>query len=133
MVGIAFDCVLMKGGRQLPLQASLQAVGLPRNPFENYNKSANRTVPDFQLLKMPWDNAANKFATASVRGFEHLAFMPLSTRHRVAAGGALDQGSHGVFGLRGVCLDSSLQENVFRSSTKNIHLDAGTQLVLQTQ
>ena len=50
--------------------------------------------------------------------------------------GRLESNSSGVFGLEGLSLDSAAssatQGSMIVSSTKNVHLDSGTQLLLRT-
>ena len=41
--------------------------------------------------------------------------------------------SHGVVGMKGFLLTASVQASVVSSSTDNVHLESGTQLILRVQ
>lgn len=79
-------------------------------------------------------NAGNSVLGSTVSGAAH-STGAVGAVGGLNASGALASNSKGVFGLQGLSLDSAVssatQGSLIVSSTRNVHLDSGTQMVLQ--
>jgi hypothetical protein len=134
-VSIAFDQIVLKDGREIPLQVVVQAIARPLQPAVASDTHMNEGAG------MP----SGSPSTAGGSGMG--ASVPSRTTERVAsiptdAGSnspppttvaPLGPTSQGVVGMKGLSLDSSGQASVVSSQTDNVHLDSGTQLILRTQ
>ena len=139
-VGIAFDRVLMKNGRELPLQAAVQAIARPLQPAlplasDDSMSPATSGIPSASQEQRP--------SMAGVSG------QPPSTYGTLYPGSSgsrsdnssspnstvspLDPATKGVVGMKGFSLTTSGEVSVVSSNTENVHLDSGTQLILRVQ
>jgi hypothetical protein len=135
---INFDRVVLKNKRAIPLKVTIQAVGAPMqvsstatSDLAGPNNSAGG--PGSSLGR---NGAANVRATS----------FPGSIRPTISAAGAaeptgsatsqsnptlsLGPTSHGVVGIRGIVLSNVAQGSAITSTSGNVHLHGGTQLVL---
>lgn len=136
MIGIAFDCLLMKSGRQFFWQASLQAVGPPMDPFAGYEGSQFSGSGNGRLsYSNSNDESKSPMQNYSGRTFV-LASDPLGVLldppTRNSSAGPMGALQHSALTLKGISVSRSDQANLFRSSGKTIHLFSGTQLVFRT-
>ncbi|HWX94566.1 MAG TPA: hypothetical protein VNY29_18205 [Terriglobales bacterium] len=141
-VGIAFDRIALKNGRELEIRATVQAIGRPLNhlPFpENGNEVPGQAPQSMHAGNTPNWRGTPGGAGGSARpdGSSYPAGSPqdvpagtVPTESQTAA--ALDPHSHGVVGMKGLSLNPSDQGSVVSSNT-NVHLDGGTQLILRTE
>jgi len=138
-VGIAFDRIALKNGRELEIRATVQAIGRPLNhlPFpENGNEVPGQAPPGMHAGNTPdWRGTPGGSARQSGSPYptgapQDLPAGPAPPETR--AGAALDPQSHGVVGMKGLSLSTSDQGSVVSSNT-NVHLDGGTQLILRTE
>jgi hypothetical protein len=138
-VGMAFDRIVMKDGRELSLKASVQAVGAPLNPFAR-DSSSGPIPTDMQ----PGGGSARAGGEPGSAGTEQRSSSPTSSPYptggppsgpdpRGSSVSALSASSQGVVGLRDLSLNATPEASVFSSSNKNVHLDDGTQLILKVQ
>ncbi len=145
MVGIAFDRIVMKDGPEKPLQAVVQAIGRPLQNSPNFggNEPMSGTAAG-----MP---AGGPGPRGSMGGAPttppptHPSSYPTyptgdasgSPSDPTAPAGStvspLGPTSQGIVGIKGLSLNSTGQASVVSSSTDNIHLDSGTQLILRVQ
>jgi hypothetical protein len=142
-VGIAFDHISLKNGRELSLRTTVQAIGpsLKQVPFpENGNEVPGQPPPDMHAGNNPtWRGTPGGSAgSARQNGSAYPSGNPQDVpTGTVASGGsaasALDPQSKGVVGMKGLSLSSSDQGSLLSSNTGNIHLDGGTQLILRTE
>jgi len=144
-VGIAFDHLVMKDGHELPLQASLQAVGAPLNAFGASSPTGG--APDLPASGPIGGGASPGGSTGGGMGGSRTGSSPApssypssgmpgradGTAPRGSSTGTLNASSQGVVGIRDLSLSSTAQASVLTSSTKNVHLDGGTQLILRVQ
>jgi hypothetical protein len=100
-IGIIFDGALMKGGRTVPFLAIIQAIG--------------RRLPTVFATPMPGGSGGASVTNPNER----------------AGVSQLTLKSEGVIGLAGLTLESSAKDSVFSSSSGNVHLDSGNQLILR--
>jgi hypothetical protein len=138
-VGITFDRMLLKDGRELPLQLSVQAIARPLQFW--FNSEGNMSPANRQGgLQMP---GQRPLADASTSG-AGTANLPSSYPGDLApirdpmeksssTGVPLSPTSKGVVGIKGLSLDTSGPAAVLSSSSGNVHLDSGTQLILRVQ
>ena len=159
-LGIVFDYAVLKNGRQIPFNASIQALASAQSAL------AASTGADQQMATAGGMGAergtargglvggvtstANATAgattgavmnTASSTAINAGGSLDAATRSSGAVGGLTSTGrlatnSSGVFGLDGVSLDTAAstatQGSMIVSATKNVHLDSGTHLLLRT-
>ena len=139
-VGIAFDRVLMKNGRELPLQAAVQAIARPLPPVLPLASDDSMSPA---ASGMPSASQEQRPTMAGVSG------QPPSTYGTPYPGGSaprsdnstspnstvspLDPAAKGVVGMKGFSLTVSGEASVVSSNTENVHLDSGTQLILRVQ
>jgi hypothetical protein len=137
MVGIAFDRISMKDGREVPIQVAVQAIARPLQSAALSSSTASDTGG------MPSGGTPTYGAGGGMGGArppERVASYPggtsTGTDPSVPQGGTtapLGPTSQGVVGMKGLSLKASGQASVISSETDNVHLDSGTQLMLRTQ
>jgi hypothetical protein len=142
MVGIVFDYLLLKGGREVSLQMTVQAIArpLPPSAYESGpNSPADMSTMPGQVPRggslipgrvppSPSSGATTKYPNNIASGSSS---NPPGRINPPA--NSLDSTSRGVFGINGLSLDTSGPVSVLSSSTGNVHLDRGTQLTLRVQ
>ena len=139
-VGLAFDRLVMKDGHEIPLQASVQAIGAPMNAFGT-GSSVNGGAPDPSAAPMGGASGGGMGGSRSGGGTPAPSStassgMPTSPDPVPPHGpstGALGASSMGVIGLKDLSLSATPQASVVSSGNKNVHLDGGTQLMLKVQ
>jgi hypothetical protein len=127
-IGIAFDSLVLKDGKQLPLKVTIQAVGAPPAPSGN-----NPMYGDNGIAHPPMAGGGPTGGSNPAGGFPP----PSAGRSQTPAGQAdtlnspdLTERSTGVVGLR----DMTLQPNsVVTSGGKDLKLEVGTKMVLRVQ
>ena len=141
-VGIAFDRVLMKNGRELPLQAAVQAIARPLQPALAFSSDDPMSPASAGIASASQDQRA---AMAGVPGQPPASsatlYPPGSAPGSRSENGTppsssvspLGPTSKGVIGMKGLSLNTSGPASVVSSNTENVHLDSGTQLILRVQ
>ncbi len=136
MVEITFDRALTADGRELPLHATLRAIGRPLT-------KAPAAMDDSMVSPGPGIPAAG--SASGVPPPRGSPGPPPSEPPQVSNpdSGAAMPGEHdpnalsadsrGVVGLKGLALSTSADASVISSAKGNVHLDKGTQLILLTQ
>jgi hypothetical protein len=138
-VGLSFDRISLKDGREVPIKSSVQAIGRSLNSFDGPGGPAGAAPSD-----MPSSGAPDSRGTMgnSTRPSSPPSYpssgptqMPSGTTggDPSPSGGVLDPHSQGVVGMKGLELKSAGPASVVSSNTNNVHLDSGTQLVLRTE
>jgi hypothetical protein len=135
MVKIAFDSVVLKDGREIPLRATIQALGAPLqnsvsnlNDLDLVNQTDSHPAPGpnemrrIQVTSFPGSRRPANAESGGVEGPD------TSGVHR--DGPALGPLSHGVVGVKGVSLSNNVEGSEISSTRENVHLSGGTQLVL---
>lgn len=131
---IAIDRVVWRGGREVPLKATIQALGAPMQipaadigDFDSARQTDSRPAPG--------PNEMRRILTSTFPG---------SRRPANAAGGveepdsngphkngpSLGPFSQGVVGMKGIALSNTAEGSAISSTRENVHLSSGTQLVL---
>ena len=143
---LVFDKAILKSGQEIPLNASVQAVGAP--PSSAFD--TNQTPAGEPVGGSP--SAPGNGGQATARGAGGMnssssASAPGRTEDPYGGGanppdagnasaGRWDANTRGVVGLRNLSLNTaeggSGQGSVISSTGKNVHLDSGTRLLLAT-
>ncbi len=114
-LGIVFDKAMLKNGEEIPLNVTIRAPGAATNTAANAGGVANGAVN----------------STVNAAGAARGAVGGLNTA------GQLTSNSQGVFGLEGLNLNAaasnSTQGSLITSTSRNVHLDSGTQLLLVSE
>jgi hypothetical protein len=134
-IGIIFDRLLLKDGRTMPLQVAVQAVrGPARSASTMDGAGAGAEVPSHPGRGMPDGMDPMGGARTYPNSSDTHPNIPGPTadgdKRANAATGGLSASTHGVVGLSGLSLTSSAQGSVFSSTSQNVHLDSGTQMLL---
>lgn len=145
-LAISFDKAILKG-EDMPLNATIQALGAPGNPSVN--------GPDLDTMPRAGSPSTNPSATNSGMGGNRGSRPDGATGYPgsyptangsgsnsgmgggTESGGELAANQHGVFGLNGLRLTTTTSNNeqvsVITAAGKNVHLDSGTRLLLVTR
>jgi hypothetical protein len=143
MVGVVFDRALMKDGRELPLQAAVQAVARPLQsapafPADDPMAGATTGMPSASQSQRGSITGAASTGTQ----FPNQGGYPPTNGNGLPSDPASTTGSSvsplgptskGVVGIKGLSLESSGPASVISSKTENVHLDSGAQLILRVQ
>ena len=142
-LGVVFDRAVLKNGSEVPLQATIQALAAakvsefvpsiePRRPngesvLGGVSNTASGTLGGASSI----GGAATGTVGSTVQSGTHASAGALGGLN---AAGNLSSGSRGVFDMKGLSIQSattgSAQGSVITSPTRNVHLDAGTQMLL---
>ena len=136
-VGIVFDHMLLKDGREVPLQLTVQAIAKPLSAYGSEVDSSDiATMPQMPRGGTLVPGRGPSFSRPPTPKSPNNLPDPASTNPSgtvTANPNSLDVTSHGVFGIKGLSLDTSGPVSILSSSTGNVHLDARTQLTLRVQ
>ncbi|MGA8374359.1 MAG: hypothetical protein WB758_07100 [Candidatus Sulfotelmatobacter sp.] len=132
-VKIAFDRVVWSGGREVPLKATIQALGAPMHTsapgvsdvdFAGETGSRSSLGPNgMRRIQMTNpDSLRPAYAGRSVEEPDS------SGPHKDSP--LLGPFSQGVVGMKGITLSNTAQGSAISSTSENVHLSSGTQLVL---
>lgn len=133
IVEIAFDRIIIKNGREIPLKATIQAVGVPIPT----SVPANIDMEEPQMAGPQSNPGRNETRRILINTF------PGSVRPANATDGAEkpagNSGPHsnpapiiqGVVSMKGIALSNTAQGSAITSASENVHLSRGTQLVLR--
>jgi len=146
-LGIAFDKILMKDGREVPLNASIQALAAAQNTAAlnsepiaepagapggmGPTRSSNSGV--IGGTAQTAGNVAGT-ATSAAGNVGSAAGSTVGSATGAATNARLNTNSQGVVGLSGLSLSGgaeSAQGAVISSQNKNVKLDSGTQMMLR--
>jgi hypothetical protein len=133
-IGITFDRMALKDGREVPLQLAVQAIARPLqvNASAEGNVSpANRQGSIAMPGRGPIGDATNSGVPSSYPGDLAPPPDPMGTPTSTAI--PLSPTSKGVVGMKGLSLDTSGPAAILSSTTGNVRLDGGTQLMLRVQ
>jgi len=149
-VGVVFDHAVLKNGQQIPMNASIQeisantaasafddqplssgAVGAGENSSATAGRGAVGGVGSVAGTATNTMRGASGTVDATTAGtLNGAASLPNG-----AASSAISSTSHGVSGLNGLSLSTAAQNStegsVISSASKNVHLDSGTEMILQ--
>ena len=141
-IGIAFDRLVMKDGRELSLKVSVQAIGAPLNPFARGDSQIGPLSPDMQPGGGSPSRAAGGSSSGTL-GTGERSSSPTSASYPTGgapsgpdsrgSGSTLSTSSQGVVGLKDLSLSATPEASIVSSSNKNVHLDSGSQLILKVE
>ncbi|MGA8312144.1 MAG: hypothetical protein WB755_19080 [Terriglobales bacterium] len=139
-VGIAFDRVLMKNGRELPLQAAVQAIARPLPPAlplasDDSMSPATAGIPSASQQQRPAMTGASP-QPPSTYGTQYPGNSGSRSDNSSSPNSTvspLDPATKGVVGMKGFSLTTSGEASIVSSNSENVHLDSGTQLILRVQ
>lgn len=137
MIGITFDRMLLKDGREVPLQVAVQAIarplqlGSPEGNVPRADRPGGVVTPG---QRGPLGDASAQGPPYSYPGDIPPTADPMApNRTSDSTVIPLSPTSKGVVGMKGLSLDASGPAAVLSSNTGNVHLDSGTQLILRVQ
>lgn len=130
-LGISFDRVLMKDGRDIPLRTTVQAIGRPLRSLlpGGYPTVDSQDVSPADMPSGPvgvTSRSANPYPPGTTPGSDNAAA-------HISTVAPLGPNSQGAVGMRWLSLSSSPEGSVVSSTTENVHLDSGMQLLLRAQ
>ena len=141
-IAIVFDQLAIKGGPELPFHASIQAIGEPLVtappiagtgiPAGGYggSVSAGGGYPG----QAPGSNPGNPPQSGTrPTGTEPPDEPGTGPQNSTGYPGAISVQSQGVIGLKGYALNSNDEASVISSTTENVKLEGGTQLILKAK
>jgi hypothetical protein len=139
-LGVAFDRMLLKDGREVPLQLAVQAIA---RPLQSGSSAEGSMTPANRQGRVSMPGLHAPLGDASTSG-EATSNVPPSYPGDLApipdpmtpsnlTVVPLSPTSKGVVGMKGLSLDTSGPAAVLSSNSGNVHLDGGTQLILRVQ
>ena len=157
-LGIVFDRAVLKNGQAIPFTASIQALASAQSVATTATGADDMMASGGEMGAMRGSarggaglaGGVTSTAGATTGAVMNTAASVPSTAGAtlnagtrsassvggLTAGGRLASNSSGVFGIEGVSIDSAAstatQGSMIVSSTKNVHLDSGTQMLLRT-
>ena len=158
-LGIVFDHAVLKNGEEVPFNATIQALAVAQTSTTAAAGADDIMASGGGMGAVSGTarggggllggatsatraTAGSVVNTASSVPVNAGGALNTATRSTGAVGGLTSEGrlasnSSGVFGLHGLSIDSAAssatQGSMIVSSTKNVHLDSGTQLLLSTR
>lgn len=141
-LALAFDRAELKGGQQVALQASIQAMAAApaaaESPMDMQSPSGPGTTGNAGMNNRGNTPGASNGASTYPRTNQGVGTNPYGDTGTTAGSSeTLKPNSRGVFGLSGLSLDASTansgQGTLIHSAGKTVHLDGGTRLLLVTQ
>jgi hypothetical protein len=157
-LGVVFDHAELRNGEQVPLNASIQALAAAQSTAQASGDddligsgggavsaggagvargggAVGGTLRTTSSTVSSVGSGVGSTANGAVGGTVDAAARSTSAVGGLNASGTLKSNSKGVFGLDGLSLSSAVssatQGSLIVSSTRNIHLETGTQMVLQ--
>jgi hypothetical protein len=137
-IKLTFDRIQLKGGREIPLQLTVQAIARPLQvPAFGSNVPGNMGDVSTTPGRMP----AAGGAAASTPGAMNPKYPddlnpppPLNPDAQSSSTvSPLDATTHGVIGIKGLELNTSGPVSLLSSTTGNVHLEGGSQMTLRVQ
>lgn len=131
---IAFDGVVWRSGREVPLKATIQALGAPmQTPATDIGDLDS--VGQAESRPAPGPNEMRRVLTSTFPGSRGPANAAGGVEEPDSSGPhkngpSLGPFSQGVVGMKGIALRNTAQGSAISSTRENVHLSSGTQLVL---
>jgi type V secretory pathway adhesin AidA len=147
-VGVLFNSAVVKGGQQEPIHLGIQALAAAPNQTSasmgsdsgmlasggsaaGSGRAAGGVTRGAGMVTGNVGQTANGAVGATAR----TSTSATGSTGGLNAAGQLSSNSGGVFGLEGLNLNAAAsnatQDSVVSSTSRNVHLDSGTQMVLQ--
>ena len=136
-LGIAFDKMVLKNGTEVPLKASIQAIGRPDSNSGTTYEPMGRPGGSGTGSSMPsagrggYGGAAPNPGAATPRSRDTTGSAS-DAGSAIAINGQLTPNAQGVVGMSGVSLTTgAAQDSLLSSQKHNVKLDSGTQMILR--
>jgi len=142
-LGVAFDKMMLKGGREIPFTATIQALAKPQqqvNPLANEpsNNGYGGSV-GAGAGSGPGSAAGRGGVGGEQVGVQQPTVPDASGNPGVgnapsSGGAALSANTQGVIGLKGLAISKGSEgATVITADSGNVHLDGGTQMILRIE
>jgi hypothetical protein len=135
---IAFDCLVLRNGREIPLKATIQAVGAPMQASAPATGDLGEQGQGQGVNDAPGPNGMKKILRTAPPGSTRPPYSGGGAEEPTDSGGphrdsaqSLGPTSQGVVRMKGITLSNTPQGSAISSTSKNVHLSSGTQLVLR--
>lgn len=140
-LGIAFDRLITKKEGEVPMQAAIQAIA---PPVRMDNPAAAAEPMGSAPTSQPSANTASgNPGPGNIGSANSAGTAPSSVGQAPSMGapdtasagprGVLAPGAQGAVGMKGATLKSAKEANVIASSSENVKLDGGTQMILRVE
>ena len=145
-LGIAFDKIVLKNGTEVPLKASIQALGAPESNAASVNDNMGAPANSGGMSPMSSPGRGAYGGTTPNPGgtmpgnasnpapaTQDASQSPVQSSGQSAAiNGRLTPNAQGVVGMSGLSLSTGAAQDSLLSSPKhNVKLDTGTQMILR--
>jgi hypothetical protein len=141
-LGIAFDKIVLKNGTEVPLKASIQALGAPESNAASVNDNMGAPANSGGMSPISSPGRGSYGGTTPNPGgtMPGTASNPApaaqdagqSSGQSAAVNGRLTPNAQGVVGMSGLSLSTGAAQDSLLSSPKhNVKLDTGTQMILR--
>ena len=137
MVEISFDRIVLKNGRDIPLKAAIRAIGAPVQNQAFGNEPVSDLAGQSESPPGPGRNELRGIVSSAYPGSLHPANSaggsedPADTGSHGNSASSLGPACQGVFGMKDIALGTTAQGSAISSTSENVHLTSGTQLVLR--
>lgn len=137
-LGIAFDKIVLRNGTEVPLKASIQAIGAPESNGPAFNEPMAGSAGPGGMPSMSSPGRGAYGGTApnpggSLPGTANPTAAPIpDTTSGPAVNPRLTPNAQGVVGISGLSLSTgAAQDSLLTSPKHNVKLDSGTQMILR--
>jgi len=151
-LGVAFDQAIVKKGEEVPVQISIQALAAPQLNMSSGLPSEDMTYSPSPMSGPAGANGGRGMVGSTVNGTTQTvadmnrqaqatlqtaanATSAIQTSGGLDAAGRLAPSSTGIINMSGLSLSSDFsnasQGSLITSTSRNVHLESGTQLVLR--
>ena len=136
-LGIAFDRIRMKNAGELPMQAAIQAIAPPVR-IDNAASATAAPVGSAPTTQQSGSTGSGNMGSANSAGTApssagQVPSMGAPDAASAGPSGVLPPGAKGAVDMKGATLNSAKEANVIASSSQNVHLDGGTQMMLRVE
>lgn len=136
-LSFAFERIVLKNGKDVPLHAVPQAIGMPQMmadaavaPDNNRPTSAGSSSSGMRSNTNPSSGSGTAATGSSAAPSDPMSAGGPAGGSQ-ASNSPLPQNATGAVGMKGLTLDSQSNEAVISSDSKSVKLEEGTQLVLR--
>jgi hypothetical protein len=158
MLSIVFDKAILKGGREVPLNATIQALsaaeseaavgsdmgsadlstvgsgaGSARAAGGGLIGGVGSSVAGGLGAAGNMGNGVSHDVNGTVGGMANSRIHSIGSVGGLSSNGVLTSGSHGVFGIKNLEIASSSEVTAITSSARNVRLDGGTRMLLSNR
>jgi len=137
-LGVAFDKMTLKGGRELPFSATIQALAKPQQQASPLGNEPANNEYGGSVGVGAGSGAAGRGGVAGEQvGVQQPTVPDASGNPGVGSApsgaGAISANTQGVIGLKGLAISKGNEGTVITADWGNVHLDGGTQMILRVE